>query len=67
MNALVGFVRGAARIAGVVVLLAASAPAWAQVSDGCTLGVPEIDPGALRSALALLVGGAMVLAGQRRR
>ncbi len=49
-----------------LVLAALASPATAAWCDG-PMGAPEIDPGALTSALTLLAGGALVLADRFRR
>ncbi len=48
-----------------LVLAAVASPVWADPPLRCN--VPEIDPGALTSAVTLLVGGALVLADRFRR
>jgi hypothetical protein len=47
---------------GLVILSALGGSALARTSDA-----PEIDPNSLSSALTLLAGGVMLLAGRRRR
>ncbi len=47
-----------------LVLTACATPAFAD--HGFEICVPEIDPGSMSSALALLVGGLLMLTGRRR-
>ena len=50
------------RIIGMALIMAATA-VFALAAEG---GVPEIDPGSVTSALALLAGAALIIRGRRR-
>ena len=59
-------------LAAIAASVAAAAPIWASNfgsgggSQGGAMGAPELSAGAASAAIALLAGGLLILAGQRR-